>query len=69
MKTKTIYHLDQDCNVVRIEVVEKRKKSKNRPIVINLERVMDYKEFNQRVTNHCLSKVEQAHQQVLKAFS
>lgn len=27
MKTKTIYHLDQDCNVQRIEVVVKTKKS------------------------------------------
>lgn len=26
MKTKTIYHLDQDCNIVKIEVITKNKK-------------------------------------------
>jgi len=41
MKTKTIYHLDQDCNIVKIEVIEKQKKNKKRPIVINLERLTD----------------------------
>ncbi len=28
MKTKTIYHLDQDCNIMKIEVVTKMKKAK-----------------------------------------
>lgn len=28
MKTKTIYHLDRDCNIVSIEVINKKKKKK-----------------------------------------
>ena len=32
MKTKTIYHLDYDCNIVSIEVVTKVKKNKKRSI-------------------------------------
>lgn len=27
MKTKTIYHLDHDCNIIRIEVIKKKEKS------------------------------------------
>lgn len=39
MKTKTIYHLDQDCNVVRIEVITKQPKKKKRPMIMNIERM------------------------------
>ena len=31
MKTKTIYHLDQDCNIVKIEVIKKDRKKKPSP--------------------------------------
>ena len=40
MKTKTIYHLDQDCNIVKIEVRQKSKKKKKRSVVVNLERLV-----------------------------
>ncbi len=33
MKTKTIYHLNYDCDkVVRIEVIQKSRKKKKRPV-------------------------------------
>lgn len=38
MKTKTIYHLDHECNIVRIEVITKKKKK--RPMVVNIERLI-----------------------------
>lgn len=44
MKTKTIYHLDHDCNVVRVEVIEKKKKkkkNKKRSITMNIERLIE----------------------------
>ena len=32
MKTKTIYHLDHDCNIIRIEVIMKKEKSSYRSL-------------------------------------
>ena len=41
MKTKTIYHLNHDCDkIVKIEVRQKIKKKKKRPVVVNLERLV-----------------------------
>lgn len=34
MKTKTIYHLDQECNIVKIEVIAKCTKKSKRPLII-----------------------------------
>lgn len=39
MKTKTIYHLDYDCNIVRVEVITKDKSNKKRPVIMNIERL------------------------------
>ena len=40
MKTKTIYHLNHDCDkIVKIEVRQKSKKKKKRPVV-NIERLV-----------------------------
>ena len=40
MKTKTIYHLNYDCDkIVKIEVRQKSKKKKKRPVV-NIERLV-----------------------------
>lgn len=39
MKTKTIYHLDHDCNILRIEVITKE--NKKRPITMNIERLFE----------------------------
>ena len=42
MKTKTIYHLNHDCDkIVKIEIRQKTKKKKKRPVVVNLERLVD----------------------------
>lgn len=41
MKTKTIYHLNHDCDkIVKIEVRQKSNKKKKRPVVVNLERLV-----------------------------
>lgn len=42
MKTKTIYHLNHDCDkIVKIEIRQKTKKKKKRPVVVNIERLVD----------------------------
>ena len=42
MKTKTIYHLNHDCDkIVKIEVRQKSKNKKKRPVVVNIERLVE----------------------------
>ena len=73
MKTKTIYHLNHDCDkIVRIEVIEKTKKKKKRPIVINLERIVnniEVKQFNDLLSSSVLNSLNQSKQKVQEAFS
>lgn len=73
MKTKTIYHLNYDCDkIVRIEVTEKTKKKKKRPIVINLERIVnniEVKQFNDLLSSSVLNSLNQSKQKVQEAFS
>ncbi|MGV0919761.1 hypothetical protein ACTS94_05140 [Empedobacter falsenii] len=71
MKTKTIYHLNYDCDkVVRIEVIQKSKKKKKRPIVLNLERVIgNYNAFTgskPSLDNPCGFEISQSVVQVPK---
>lgn len=71
MKTKTIYHLNHDCDkIVRIEVIEKTKKK--RPIVINLERIVnnvEVKQFNNLLSSSVLNSLNQSKKKVQEAFS
>lgn len=50
MKTKTIYHLDHDCNIVGIEV--RKKSKKKRPIIMNIERLFESIKIDTSLSHH-----------------